>query len=154
MTPDEARDRLAFHASAEPSAFLGSLRARTLPPEACFLEIMASIEAVSSLLSSATVERQLISDLWDIAWLPRLWFFNPLAIENGALEKVKGIELSVIADWLDRLGEAVSYGLGGNPEAVTDAMIEYERQSLDYREIMTKDNSGKPHMTENKNSLT
>jgi hypothetical protein len=145
MTAEEAKRLLKIHsgldAETDPAkwenGFLVPLRSSPDEvSEANFLEVMECIKALAyEIASSPVVDRELMAALWGLIYLPRVWAFNPVSLENVIRHRGRrynGDKLSRLADQLDRIAEAVDYALNGVPESVGEAMIEYGKPLPNY----------------------
>ena len=97
MTPDEARHLLAIHSGrdAEPdrgkceTGFVLQLRPFRSLKQENFREVMEAIRVLApEIAASASVDRELMADLWAIIWYPRAWAFPPgeMLRRNGLID--------------------------------------------------------------------
>jgi hypothetical protein len=132
MTPDEAKELLMLHSFAHAdvdhpkmeTGFLGSLRPyRGHLIEANFHEVMAALRVLVPSLQQPSVDREIISALWGICHLGRMWGVDP----DGMLQRnhliapqdVKTLEL-----WVDCISYATMMLLDGTGEK--EAFHEYD----------------------------
>lgn len=105
MTTAEARELLLLHSFSyhdlehpkRAGGFLGSLRPYHGLKEKNFHELMEAIGVLAPQLQAAKVDREIVSALWAICYLARLWGIEP----GGMLQRNR----LIAADDVDRLGK-------------------------------------------------
>ncbi len=121
MTPDEGVQRLIFHAEPDREGFLEMLRPyRGLRVETLD-DVMAALRAAASKVSVENPSRALVSALWAISYLGRLWALEP----EGMLrrnELITAADQGRLSTFLERFDYAVFILLDGGPveEAFAD----------------------------------
>jgi hypothetical protein len=117
MTPEEARSLIQKHAGRSPSCaaedtFLGMLRPYRGLSEPHFREVMQALAALGPVLQEPHVERELMADLWEIAFLAWLWALSP----HGMVRRQNLItpeDQARLAEWVEEIGLTLSLMLGG-----------------------------------------
>jgi hypothetical protein len=117
MTLQEARTILRKHVgrSAKSEAkegFLGMLRPYEQLSEGNFRELMQALRAVAPSLQGASVDRELVADLWELVFLPWLWALAPCSkLRRNHL--ITDADQETLSAWLEEIGLTVSLMLGG-----------------------------------------
>jgi hypothetical protein len=126
MTRTEAYNLLLAHATVHPdenhplhsSGFLAMLRPYKRLLESNFHEVMQALRAVApDLQNGPSIDRNLMTALWDICHYARAWALEP----EGMLRKNQLITVTDqerLADWLNIISDTVSNLLEGADETV------------------------------------
>lgn len=78
MTPNEALERLKFHADPEPGSFLEMLRPyRGVVREEVLTDVMNCLRACAPMVGADQLPRDLVCALWAISRLGRSWALDP-----------------------------------------------------------------------------
>lgn len=77
MTPEQAAQRLAFHAQPDAGSFLNMLRPFEGIDEAVLQDVMAALDSCAPALCRESIARDLLSAIWAISRLGRLWALEP-----------------------------------------------------------------------------
>ena len=139
MTPEEAIEKLGFHSGRDSriedprwkTGILSTLRPYdgTLKTDAMD-EVLACVLALSEMLDEGdTIPRDVMSDLWAIVHLGRLWGTD----EGGMLRRnnlISDADLKTLDGWLDSLSLAVLSFLDHAPDSAIRE-IEGARKRLD-----------------------
>ena len=114
MTPDEGRKRIVFHAAGPvEGSFLEMLRPYRGVRDEVLRGVYLALRACASMVSTEAVPRDLVSALWTISYLGRLWAIDP----GGMLRRNKLIsdaDLAKLEEFLAHFDYAVGALLGGN----------------------------------------
>lgn len=143
MTAAEARELLLLHSFSyhdldHPKmvgGFLGSLRPYQGLNEKNFHELMEAIGVLAPQLQAEKVDREIVSALWAICFLARLWGLEP----DGMLQRnglIAPEDIKRLSDWLEILGYAVMILLEGvdveeafSPYAAAHPLKEEQRKN-------------------------
>src|SRR5438128_1239377 len=114
MSAEQAKELLLLHSFSYPdvdhpkmtSGFLGSLRPYRGLNEENYHEVMEAIRTLAPQLQASEVDREVISALWAICYLARLWGLEPdgMLQRNGLIEPA---DIERLSKWLDTVGFAV-----------------------------------------------
>ena len=77
MTPDEAAERIMFHAEPQSGAFLYMLRPYRGVRDEVLRDVMAALEVCAPRLREEQISRELVSALWAISHFGRSWALHP-----------------------------------------------------------------------------
>jgi hypothetical protein len=128
MNTLQARELLLLHSFRLPAldhpkmtgGFLGSLRPYQGLNEGNYHEVMEAIYTLAPQLQGQELDREIVSALWSICYLARLWALEPdgMLQRNGLItvEEVRRLE-----EWVNAIGWAVMMLLeGGDITAAFD----------------------------------
>ena len=116
MTPAEAMQRLMFHTRPEPGSFLNMLRPYRGLDANVMRDVAQSLRVCAERFQDERVPRELISAVWALSHLGRLWALEPdgMLRRNGLISDEDQTTLSA---FLDRFEYAVMMLLDRAPDA-------------------------------------
>ena len=119
MSPDEAVQRLDFHTQPEPGSFLEMLRPYRGLRDDILEDVSRSLRACAPLFGEDRVPRNLLSSVWTISFLGRLWALEPdgMLRRNGLIDKY---DLKRLGTFLEHLDWAVFKLLEKLPDPFAD----------------------------------
>jgi hypothetical protein len=114
MTPDEGMSRLVFHAQTDAGSFLDMLRPYRGLREEILNDVLVALRASAPKISDRNPPRDMVSALWAISYLGRLWALEP----GGMLRRnqlISDADQGKLAAFLERFDYAVMTLLEGGP---------------------------------------
>jgi hypothetical protein len=112
LEPNEAMRRLRFHCQPEPGAFLHMLRPYRGVRDEVLRDVSSSLRACAERFREQQLPRDLMSAIWGISHLGRLWALAP----DGMLRRNRLIDdhdLAKLQEFMDRFDLAVLLLLDG-----------------------------------------
>ncbi|NMO21139.1 hypothetical protein HPC49_39720 [Pyxidicoccus fallax] len=117
MSPEEAAERIQFHAGPESEAFLGMLRPFGGVRREVLADLEGALRAAAPLLQQPQVERGLMGALLAIIHLGRAWALEPGGMLQGN-HLISAEEQELLSGFLHSFAYAVFCLLDGTGEDV------------------------------------
>jgi hypothetical protein len=116
MTVEDGAERLVFHAQSKRGAFLDMLRPFRGLHDDVLRDVWDALKACAPMLRAEQIARPLMSAIWAISHLGRLWALDPEGmLRRNAL--ISDADLAKLGAFLDRYDLAVTMLLDGvSPE--------------------------------------
>lgn len=111
MTPEQAIQRLVFHTMPEPGGFLDMLRPYHGLKQDVLVDVMDALKASASIIRAATLPRELVSALWCISYLGKMWSLAPDGMIRGN-NLINDADLAMLEKFFKRFDWAVRVLLG------------------------------------------